>query len=185
MNFLIESVFIGFAFYCVLFLCLSAVKSLNNNRALNEFDSAATYVLRSAGLLYTVLMLIYIFSVFNPALDETNKFTLINRMFGPYWFGFWIPPITYLLASQLMWFKKVNKSKLRKLVLGLLIVFFWKINEIIIIITSYHHDFQQSIWNIYSPFNIFEVFLDLAIFLSITAIIQFNRTKRSLKFNNN
>jgi hypothetical protein len=37
-------------------------------------------------------------------------FAFINRMFGPYWWAYWIMVSCNVITPQLFWFKKIRRS---------------------------------------------------------------------------
>lgn len=141
-NFISTDIFIVFGFYSFLYIVFSFF--LKKSTKAYEFDNISCQLISFSGLVYFSCFLLSI--VFIPHKGEEENFSLINRMFGPYWFLFFLQPITYLIITQLLRFKKVKNSKIARL---LLIPFYLMSYEMLVILmTSLYRDYLPSSWSI-------------------------------------
>lgn len=146
----IDSVFFGFAVYSLILVLARLYRSFNVKPGAH-FDYSATLLLSIAGIIYPAIWLINFYMVMP---EDQNR--LVNRMFGPYWYGFRMYPVTYLGVSQLFWIQKMRNSKAYRTISSIILLFVISYEKIVIIVTSLHHDFLPGHWaNFELTFNIF------------------------------
>lgn len=132
---IIDSIFFGFAAYSLAFVLLNFHISFNFKLGEN-LDHSATLLFRIAGMIYLIIWII----IFNIAITD-DEHRLVNRMFGPYWYGFWMYPVTNLGVSQLFWIRKIRNSKAYRIIFSIALLFVMSYEKIVIIVTSLHRDF--------------------------------------------
>lgn len=141
-NFIGTDIFTVFGFYSFLYIVFSFL--LRKNSKAYEFDNISCQLISFSGLVYFSCFLLSIIFILYKGDEE--KFSLINRMFGPYWFLFFLQPITYLIITQLLRFKKVKNSKIARLLLIPFYLFSYEM--LVILMTSLHRDYLPSSWSI-------------------------------------
>lgn len=80
-----------------------------------------------------------------------EKYMMVNRMFGPYWWGYWILILTNILIPQLLWINKLRTNLFWLLVICTSINIGMWFERFVIISVSLHRDFLPSSWAGYMP----------------------------------
>jgi Ni/Fe-hydrogenase subunit HybB-like protein len=80
-----------------------------------------------------------------------ERFTFLNRAFGPYAWAYWTMVTCNVVSPHLFWFKKVRTSPLAIFVMSLVINVGMWFERFVIIVTSLHRDFLPSSWAMYKP----------------------------------
>jgi molybdopterin-containing oxidoreductase family membrane subunit len=80
-----------------------------------------------------------------------ERYTFLNRAFGPYWWGYWTMITCNVVVPQLFWFKSIRRSMLVVWVLSIFVNIGMWFERFEIIVTSLHRDFLPSSWGYYSP----------------------------------
>ena len=83
-----------------------------------------------------------------------EKFTFINRAFGPYWWAYWIMVTCNVMIPQLFWVKKFRRSIPLMFVVSLYVNIGMYFERFVIIVTSLHRDFLPSSWGTYVPTSV-------------------------------
>ena len=80
-----------------------------------------------------------------------ERFLVINRSMGPYWWSFWTMVSCNVLVPQLFWFKKIRNNLLIVWIASLFVNVGMWFERFVIIITSLHRDFLPSSWRMFTP----------------------------------
>ncbi|CAM4036556.1 hypothetical protein ACFFVF_18375 [Flavobacterium jumunjinense] len=96
---------------------------------------------------------------------------MLNRMFGKYWFGFWLQPIVWFLITQLLRIKRVAKNVFLRIIFSFLLIISFE--KYVIIITSFHRDYLPSTWTMYNDLEIYPSNLFLALLVKIIMFLLF------------
>jgi len=79
-----------------------------------------------------------------------ERFTFINRAFGPFWWSYWIMICCNVLIPQIFWSRKLRRSIPVLFVASILVnVGMWF--ERFVIVMTLHRDFLPSSWDYYTP----------------------------------
>jgi Ni/Fe-hydrogenase subunit HybB-like protein len=92
-----------------------------------------------------------------------ERFTFINRAFGPYWWAYWIMVSCNVMIPQIFWVKKFRRSIPVMFVISLYVNIGMWFERYVIIVTSLHRDFLPTSWGMYQP-----TFVDWGIFVGFT-----------------
>jgi len=141
--------FTAFGLYSLLYLLLSIFikKSL-----IKKVDEQASKLISLIGILYFLTWIIGTLIEFQNSTAAENSHTL-DRMFGKYWFGYWLQPLIWILITQLLRVKKNRKNVLLRILFCLLLII--SIERFVIIVTSFHRDYLPSSWTMYSSLEIY------------------------------
>jgi hypothetical protein len=138
------SVYQGFFLYSFFALIYAIVVNKYGRILFPRFDKAVVVVVRITGILFlliiagqTIIALL--------GRDGTEKYALLNRLFGPFWFAWWISFVVYGLLPQLLWMDKVRSSFGFRFLLSVLIVIASFLEKIVIIALS-NPDFIPICW---------------------------------------
>jgi len=180
---------IGFGLYSIIFFLVRLFYS--KKVRLNNFDYSATRITIYLGVIFCIFWalgcIIYYFQVD----DQTEKLRYTERMFGKYWFGFWLQPIIWILLTQLLRINFLRKNLLFRIIISLSFVL--TLERITIILTSLHRDYLPSSWTMYSgnwnfglgPFDVFlGLFFKIFLFVLITSMYHFGKSKVKTLYNN-
>lgn len=78
--------------------------------------------------------------------NEMDKIAFNQRLTGPYWFGYWLQPLFWIVLTQLLWIKALQQSLVFRILLSALFLFSFE--RMVIIITSFHRDYLPSSWSL-------------------------------------
>ena len=169
-NTLFESVFQGFFLYSLIALVYSISVKLLGKILFPRLDDAVVALVRGTGILFLLVGIAQITITLLTG-EETEKYAMLNRMFGPFWFAYWISFVAYGLLPQLLWMGRVKRSLGIRLLISILIISVLFLEGIIIIITSYHGDFIPICRTFESNGALMGVLKALLIFCAFTYLV--------------
>ncbi|MFG6688046.1 hypothetical protein ACGK9U_15835 [Mariniflexile sp. HNIBRBA6329] len=174
-------IIIGFGLYSIVFFLFRRFS--DKKEFLNNFDNTAVRFTIFAGITYGILWLTGLFLSYNQIDNEMDKIAFNQRLTGPYWYGYWLQTLFWLLLTQLLWIKPLKKSLIFRIILSIL--FLLSFERIVIIIKSFHRDFLPSSWSLNLSFGeiIIGLTIKTVIFILIISGIHFgvNRIKNVLQ----
>jgi molybdopterin-containing oxidoreductase family membrane subunit len=83
--------------------------------------------------------------------NHYERFMLLNRMTGPYWWSYWGLILTNVLIPQLLWFERFRTNVFVLWLLSIVINVGMWLERFVIIVTSLHRDFLPSSWGMFTP----------------------------------
>lgn len=88
-----------------------------------------------------------------------EKFTFVNRAFGPYAWAYWIMVSCNVISPQLFWFRRIRRSIPAMFILSIFInIGMWF--ERFVITVTLHRDFLPSSWGYFHP-----TWIDISMYL--------------------
>lgn len=160
-----NDVFISFGIYTVLFLLISI---FIKKETLNKIDTEVCRLMIFSGILY---LSIWFAAIFISFANEVNRTYLLNRMLGKYCIGFWLQPLFWIVMTQLLRIKKIQKNWILRLLFSFFFIFSFE--KTVIITTSFHRDYLPSSWTIYSDLDLFPGSFWLNLIVKIIIILLF------------
>lgn len=176
---LLKSILFGFGIYSIFKLLFKPLFSDATKIKIEKFDNSACSIIPVIGLIYLLNWLGTLFFQYNNLEDQAEIYQMKSRLFGAYWFGYWLQPSLFL-SSQLLWFKKLRKIILIRIIIALTLIL--SIESIVVYMTSFHRDYLPSSWTVPLTTRIYEWALSIGIFIFVTILYHF--TKARLKFKN-
>jgi molybdopterin-containing oxidoreductase family membrane subunit len=82
--------------------------------------------------------------------NQYEQFMMMNRVFGPYAWVYWIVMACNVLAPQAAWFPRVRASVPALFVLALIVNVGMWLERYMIVVVSLHRDFLPSAWGMYA-----------------------------------
>ena len=146
---LISDFFIAFGLISLLFLFISIFTK--NNLILKTAEESKKFI-SFVGIIYLLVWIIGIY-IFYAESNLEEKNSMLNRMFGKYWFGFWLQPILWFAITQFLRIEKIWKNIFLRIILSFMLIF--SIEKYIIIITSFHRDYLPSSFSIENSLDIY------------------------------
>src|SRR5204862_207893 len=80
-----------------------------------------------------------------------ERFAFMNRLGGPYAWGYWIMIICNVVVPQAFWFKRVRTSMAVVFVLSILVNVGMWFERFVIVVISLHREFLPSNWDYFKP----------------------------------
>ena len=185
--FVAGAVFSGFAMVFTLLLITRKVLHLERFITLEHFDKMAKVLLTTGlivGFAYSTELFIAWYSV-NPY----ERFTFLNRAFGPYAWAYWTMVFCNVVVPQLFWSARLRRSVRVLFAASLLVnvgMWFERFN---IVVISLHRDYLPSSWSFYKPtlveigillgsFGLF--FTCFFLFVRFAPVVSFHEVKHTL-----
>jgi molybdopterin-containing oxidoreductase family membrane subunit len=150
--FVAGAIFSGFAMVMTLLIIVRKVMNLEHMITAKHLDNMAKVLVFTGllvGLAYTTELFMAWYSG-NPY----ERFTFMNRAFGPYAWAYWLMFSCNVFVPQLFWFKRMRRSIPVLFVASLLVnvgMWFERFN---IVVTSLHRDFLPASWSHYVPSSV-------------------------------
>lgn len=167
---LLRSVLIGFGLYSVFFISIGPIFSGPTKLKIEKFDNSACSFIPVIGVVYLLNWLGILIVQYTIAEEPAEIYQLNNRVFGPYWFGYWLQPFLFL-SSQLLWFKKLRKMISIRIIIALTLIV--SIQSLIVYLRSMDRQYLPSSWTVPLLSRMYDWILSIGIFVSITALFQF------------
>ena len=185
--FVAGAVFSGFAMVITLLLITRSVLHLERYITDVHFDKMAKVLLTTGmlvGFAYSTEVFIAWYSN-NPY----ERFTFLNRAFGPYGWAYWLMVFCNVVTPQVFWWKRARRSVPILFAAALLVnvgMWFERFN---IIVISLHRDYLPSSWSHYTPslvevgilvgsFGLF--FTCFLLFVRLVPVIAFHEVKHTV-----
>ncbi len=83
--------------------------------------------------------------------NPIEQFTFINRAFGPYAWAYWIMVSCNVIFPQLFWFKKIRRTIVPMMIIGVLVNVGMWFERFVIIVSSLSRDYLPSSWQYFKP----------------------------------
>lgn len=164
---LIVDFFIAFGLYSILFLLVSIFAK---NAFLYKIDEESKKLISFLGIVYLVVWFIGIF-VFYLESNTVEKNSMLNRMFGKYWFGFWLQPLLWFTITQFLRIKRVSKNVFLRIIFSVFLII--SIERYVIIITSLDRDYLPSSWTMFNDLGIYPTDFFLALLVKMIMFLLF------------
>ncbi len=155
MEFIRIDIFNGYALFSILFIIASFF--IKNEYFLKNANDTSNSILKFAGIFHFMGFILLLSINLASAQTEEELYCISTRMFGTYWFAYWLHALSPTLITQLLWNKKVRNSKIWRAVIGVLLIM--PLEKFVIILTSFHRDYLPSSWTMtYNSFlfNIYD-----------------------------
>lgn len=147
--FVAGAIFGGFAMVLTLLLPARALFGLQDLITQRHIDNMCKIILLTGTIVGYAYSMEFFIAWYSG--NQFEKFTFMNRAFGPYSWAYWTMISCNVLSPQLFWFKFCRTNPL---------VIFFVINcvnagmwfeRFVIIVTSLHRDFLPSSWGYFKP----------------------------------
>jgi len=147
--FVAGAIYSGFAMVLTLAIPIRAAYGLQDFITMKHLNVMAKVML-ATGLIVAYGYAIEAFMAWYSG-NQFERFMLLNRMTGPYWWAYWGLILTNVLIPQLLWFERFRTNVAVLWMLSIVINVGMWLERFVIIVTSLHRDFLPSSWGMYSP----------------------------------
>jgi len=187
--FVAGAVFSGFAMVLTLMIITRVVLGYEHLITTRHLENMTKVIIVTGGLVSLAYATEFFIAWYSG--NPYERFTFMNRAFGPYAWAYWIMVTCNVVSPHLFWFKKVRTSPAAIFVLSLVINVGMWFERFVIIVTSLHRDFLPSSWSMYTPTAVevgtfigtFGLFFTLfLLFVRVLPIISIGEVKSVLGF---
>jgi molybdopterin-containing oxidoreductase family membrane subunit len=147
--FVAGAIYSGFAMVLVLAIPLRRFYGLEGFITARHLRNMAK-ILLATGLMVGYGYFIELFMAFYSG-NPYEKFSQVNRLFGPYALAYWAMLTCNVLVPQVLWFGKARANTWILWVVSAVVLLGMWLERYVIVITSLHRDFLPSAWGMYSP----------------------------------
>jgi hypothetical protein len=145
----------------IILLALSIFRKYRN--VCLQLLSVMNILLAITGSIWMVNFVMESISLSNLPDDAIERYALLNRMSGPYWWAYWINAVGTMLIPQLFWLRKYRK----RVWLSVIVALAFQSERLFVFLTSFLRDYLPSSWAMsygYS-FGYFAVYVALVILI--------------------
>ena len=147
--FVAGAIYAGFAMVLTLAIPLRKFYGLEDFITMRHLENMAKVML-ATGLIVAYGYMMEAFMAWYSA-NPYERFTIWNRMTGPYWKSYWALIFCNVIAPNTLWIKNLRTSVPYLFVASLVVSVGMWLERFVIIVTSLHRDFLPSSWGMYSP----------------------------------
>jgi molybdopterin-containing oxidoreductase family membrane subunit len=147
--FVAGAIYSGFAMVLTLAIPIRAIYGLEDFITMRHLQNMAKILLVTGlmvGYGYTTEAFIAWYSA-----DTFERFTIWNRMTGPYAPVYWTLIFCNIVIPQMLWFRRVRTNVPGLFIIALVVNVGMWLERFIIVVTSLHRDFLPSAWGNYAP----------------------------------
>lgn len=179
--YLFDALFFGFAAYSSLFLIIKWFAFYKKRDVFKKIEAAAITIVCLAAVVNCLFLLVHWASIFWGN-DTEQQMYLQSRFLGPYSFGLWLQPLTYLIFTQLLRIGRIAQNAASRFFIAFLL--FFDFEKYVIIITSFHRDYLPSSWTMYGGYSFFgwiitEWILKIIIFSSFVTVAYYVKNRKT------
>jgi Ni/Fe-hydrogenase subunit HybB-like protein len=147
--FVAGAIYSGFAMVMTLAIPIRKFYHLEDFITMRHLGNMAKVML-ATGLIVAYGYMMETFMAFYSG-NQFDRFTIINRMTGPYAFFYWLLIACNIVIPQCMWLRKVRNSVGALFVVALIVNVGMWLERFVIVVISLHRDFLPSSWGMYYP----------------------------------
>jgi Ni/Fe-hydrogenase subunit HybB-like protein len=171
--FVTGAIFSGLAMVLTVLVISRRVLRLESLITIDHLDTLSKLILTTS-LIVSLSYLTEFFMSWYSA-DEFERFMVINRATGHYWWAFWLMLICNMIIPQVFWFARARRSVSLMLIVGVMVNVGMWFERFVIIVTSLERDFVPSAWHDYRPTHVDLGVLAGSFGIFFTAILIFAR----------
>ena len=171
--FVAGAVFSGFAMVVTLMVIVRRVFGLESIVTLRHLENMNKIILTTGTIVGYAYAMEFFVAWYSG--NDYERFTFINRAFGPYAWAYWTMISCNVISPQLFWVKKIRTSIPWMFALSIFVNIGMWFERFVIIVTSLHRDYLPSSWTYFRP-TIWDMSLFFGTFgLFFTAFLAFLR----------
>jgi Ni/Fe-hydrogenase subunit HybB-like protein len=147
--FVAGAIYSGFAMVMTLAIAIRKFYNLEDFITMRHLGNMAKVML-ATGLIVAYGYMMETFMAFYSG-NPFDRFLIINRMTGPYWFFYWMLIACNIVIPQIMWLRSVRNNVAILFVISLIVNVGMWLERFVIVVISLHRDFLPSSWGMYYP----------------------------------
>jgi Ni/Fe-hydrogenase subunit HybB-like protein len=147
--FVAGAIYSGFAMVMTLAIPIRKFYNLEDFITMRHLGNMAKVML-ATGLIVAYGYMMETFMAFYSG-NQFDKFSILNRMTGPYAFFYWMLIACNIAIPQLLWSPRVRSSVPMLFIISLVVNVGMWLERFVIVVISLHRDFLPSSWGMYYP----------------------------------
>jgi Ni/Fe-hydrogenase subunit HybB-like protein len=147
--FVAGAIYSGFAMVMTLAIPIRKFYNLEDFITMRHLGNMAKVML-ATGLIVAYGYMMETFMAFYSG-NPFDKFSIVNRMTGPYAFFYWMLIVCNIAIPQLLWSSRVRSSVPMLFIISLIVNVGMWLERFVIVVISLHRDFLPSSWGMYYP----------------------------------
>jgi len=147
--FVAGAIFSGFGMVVTLMVVMRKAFKLEDYITVGHMDAMAK-VITATGMMVGLAYITEFFIAWYSG-NDYERFTFINRAFGPYWWAYWIMFSCNVITPQIFWFRALRRNMTVLFIVSLFVNVGMWFERFVIIVTSLNRDYLPSSWRMYSP----------------------------------
>ena len=147
--FVAGAVFSGFAMVMTLIIPSRALFGLKDFVTIGHLENMNKIMLATGSIVGYAYSIEFFTAWYSGNLYE--RFTFINRAFGPYAWAYWTMVSCNVISPQFFWFRALRRNVPFMFVISIVINIGMWFERFVIVVTSLHRDFLPSSWDYYRP----------------------------------
>jgi Ni/Fe-hydrogenase subunit HybB-like protein len=147
--FVAGAIYSGFAMVMTLAIPIRKFYHLEDFITMRHLGNMAKVML-ATGLIVAYGYMMETFMAFYSA-NQFDKFSILNRMTGPYWPFYCLLILCNIAIPQLLWSSRIRQSVPALFVISLIVNVGMWLERFVIVVISLHRDFLPSSWGMYVP----------------------------------
>ncbi|MCR4316342.1 MAG: polysulfide reductase NrfD [Planctomycetes bacterium] len=150
--FVAGAVFSGFGMVLTLMIIARKVLNLHEYITTTHIERMCKIALLTGSMVGLAYGTEFFIAWYSGSIYE--RFTFLNRAFGPFAWAYWIMVSCNVITPQLFWFKKLRTNVKWVFIISIFINIGMWFERFVIIVTSLHRDYLPSNWTGYVPTKI-------------------------------
>ena len=146
--FVAGAIYSGFAMVLTIAIPLRKLYGLEDFITMRHLKNMGM-VLLATGMIVAYGYLIETFMAWYSG-DIFEKYMMMNRMFGPYGWMYWLLILFNILIPQALWFRSLHTNVIVLFLIAISVNIGMWLERYVIIVVSLHRDFMPSAWGRYS-----------------------------------
>jgi molybdopterin-containing oxidoreductase family membrane subunit len=147
--FVAGAVFSGFAMVQNLLIVIRKIFNYQHIITINTLEKMNKIMLLTGSMVGYAYAMEFFISWYSGSPIE--KFTFINRAFGPYAWAYWVMISCNVISPQLFWFRKIRRTIPVMFTIAIFVNIGMWFERFVIIVTSLSRDFLPSSWHMFIP----------------------------------
>ncbi len=147
--FVAGAIYSGFAMVLVLAIPIRKIYGLEDFVTLRHLRNMGEIML-ATGLIVAYGYLMETFMAWYSG-NLYERYMMLNRNFGPYWYLYWALILFNVLVPQALWVRRVRTNVPALLLISLSVLLGMWLERFVIIVVSLSRDFLPSAWGMYAP----------------------------------
>jgi Ni/Fe-hydrogenase subunit HybB-like protein len=146
--FVAGAIFSGFGMVLTLLIPLRSIFKLQDLITMRHIDLMCKVTLATGSIVGYAYGMEFFIAWYSG--NPYEKYTFINRAFGPYWWGYWWMISCNVITPQFFWFKWFRQNVVVIWILSIFVnIGMWF--ERFVIVMTLHRDFLPSSWGYFKP----------------------------------
>jgi Ni/Fe-hydrogenase subunit HybB-like protein len=145
--FVAGAIYSGFAMVLVIAIPIRRFYGLEDMITERHLDNSAKIMLATGLIVAYGYMIETFMSFYNGNIYD--RYMIMNRMYGPYAFWYWMLILCNVGLPQLLWIRRLRRSVPFLFCMSLVVLVGMWLERFIIVVTSLHRDYLPSAWGYY------------------------------------